>query len=276
MRETDKTNPVEGDITEETELCAQEETDEATDDVFDEDETDDSSVESTASAWAKVKKNLPRIAVFARYLLPALFGVLLTGLSFVDGVRFYMRGRAMKMSLFAFYKNTLTSAHHYLAGATEEQANWFYGLLSGGAIVGILCYLLALFFAVLAAVTACRAFFSGHESEQSNRMKLIFKIVFPNRICLYCSCLLFLVPVLFPYYFAGVGQRFILMGGRDTVFVTFNMYLVLFFVFAILTLVLSLLTPRYERQKKMNMFLLWDPDESMENEGAEDTTADET
>ena len=138
----------------------------------------------------KIRQNLPRWAVYARYLLPAVFGIFLFGFSFADGVRFYMNGRPMKMSLFAFYKNTLTSAHAYLAGTTDAQANWFYGLMAGGAILFALLYLLALGFSLLAAYTACRAFLAGQESEESNHMKVIFKVAFSDRIGLFLTNLL--------------------------------------------------------------------------------------
>lgn len=206
--------------------------------------------------WEKVREKAPRITIFARYLLPAVFGIVLFAVSFLDGVYFYMNGRTMKMSLFAFYKNTLTAAHNYLAGATEAQTNWFYGLLSGGAIVFALCYLLAIFLTVLAAITACRAFFAKPEGELCNRMKVIFKIAFPNRILLYLSDLLLLVPTLYPEYFSAVGRRFLLIGGKETVYVKTNIYLIVTAVFLGLMAVLSFLIVKWERQKNMNMFLI--------------------
>ncbi len=218
----------------------------------------------------KMRENAPRWAIFARYLLPAAFGVLLFVFSFFDWVYFYMNGRPMKMSLFAFYKNTLTAAHTYLAGATEEQANWFYGLLAGGAIVFALVYLLALGLAVLAAVTACRAFHAGHESAESNRMKVIFKIAFPGRVLLYLSNLLFLVPVLYPEYFSAVGGRFLLMGGKETVFVETNVYTIVTAIFALLMAALALVIRNWERQKHMNMFLVWRSDDQVPDESEDD------
>ena len=222
-------------------------------------------IEKIGTFWRKrVKKALPFAAIYARYLLPVLTGVLLLAFSFLDWVYFYMQGSRYKMSLFSFYQRTLTSSLEYVGGKTAAQTDWFYGMLSVGAIVGILLYLVALFLAVLAAVTAIRAFRAGHESEESNRMKVIFKIAFPNRVCLFLSNVLFLVPTLFPEYFSAVGKRFMLIGKEGTVYTDTN---VLFFVIlglTLLTLGLSLAITRLERQKKMNMFLVFHPDENAE------------
>ena len=204
----------------------------------------------------KFKQDLPRLAIFARYLLPAVFGIFLLGFSFADGVRFYMNGRPMKMSLFAFYKNTLISAHTYLAGTTDTQANWFYGLMAGGAILFALLYLLALGFSLLAAYTACRAFWQGRSEDEINRMKVIFKIAFPNRGFLFAANCLYLVPALFPEYFSAVGRRFLALSGRETVYVDVNGYLIATLITVALTLALSLLIKRWEYQKSMNMFVV--------------------
>ncbi len=204
----------------------------------------------------KFKQDLPRLAIFARYLLPAVFGIFLFGFSFADGVRFYMNGRPMKMSLFAFYKNTLTSAHTYLAGTTDTQANWFYGLMAGGAILFALLYLLALGFSLLAAYTACRALWQGRSEDEINRMKVIFKIAFANRKMLFAANCLYLVPVLFPEYFSAVGRRFLAISGRETVYVDVNGYLIATLIMVALTLALALLIKRWEYQKSMNMFVV--------------------
>ena len=219
-------------------------------------------VEKNGKFWRdRLKKALPYGAIYARYLLPVLTGVLLLTFSFFDWVYFYMQGSRYKMSLFSFYQRTLTSSLEYVGGKTAAQTDWFYGMLSVGAIVGILFYLVALFLAVLAAVTAIRAFRAGHESEESNRMKVIFKIAFPNRVCLFLSNALFLVPTLFPAYFSAVGRSFMLIGKEGTVYTDTN---VLFFVIlglTLLTLALAFAITRLERQKKMNMFLVFHPDE---------------
>ena len=137
-------------------------------------------------------------------------------------------------------------------------------------MVGILLYLVALFLAMLAAVTAIRAFRAGHESEESNRMKVIFKIAFPNRVCLFLSNALFLVPTLFSEYFGAVGRHFMLVDKKEIIYTETN---ILFFVIlglTLITLALAIAIPRLERQKKMNMFLIWHTDEDAEEDEEED------
>ena len=212
----------------------------------------------------RFKKSLPFVAIYARYLLPVLMGVLLLAFSFLDWVYFYMQGSRYKMSLFSFYQRTLTSSLDYVGGKTAANSDGFYAMLSVGAVVGILFYLVALFFAVLAAVTAIRAFRAGHESEQSNRMKVAFKIAFPNRICLFLSNVLFLVPTLFPEYFSAVGRHFMMVNKKEIIYTETNVLLFVMLGLTLVTLTLALLIPRLERQKKMNMFLVYHPDEEGE------------
>ncbi|MBO5354816.1 MAG: hypothetical protein J6B09_01965 [Clostridia bacterium] len=235
--------------------------------IEEEDEKNDTVIEKSGTFWReRMKKALPYVAIYARYLLPLLTGVLLLGFSFLDWVYFYMQGSRYKMSLFSFYQRTLTSSLDYVGGKTTDQANGFYGMLSAGAVVGILFYLVALFFAVLAALTAIRAFRAGHESKESNRMKVAFKIAFPNRVCLFLSNVLFLVPALFPEYFSAVGRHFMLVDKKEIIYTETN---ILFFVIlglTLITLALALAIPRLERQKKMNMFLIFHPDEDEEDE----------
>lgn len=227
--------------------------------------------EKNGTFWReRLKKAMPYVAIYARYLLPLLTGVLLFAFSFLDWVYFYMQGSRYKMSLLSFYQRTLTSSLEYVGGKTAADSKGFYGLLSVGAIVGILLYLVALFFAGLAAVTAIRAFRAGHESKESNRMKVAFKIAFPNRMCLFLSNVLFLVPTLFPAYFAAVGRHFMLVGKKEIIYTETN---ILFFVIlglTAITLALALAIPRLERQKKMNMFLVFHPDEDEEQDEEED------
>ena len=119
-------------------------------------------------------------------------------------------------------------------------------------------------------MTAIRAFRAGHESEASNRMKVIFKIAFPNRVCLFLSNVLFLVPVLFPEYFGAVGRHFMMVDKKEIIYTETN---ILFFVIlglTLITLALSLTIPRLERQKKMNMFLVYHPDEDAEEDEEDD------
>ena len=209
------------------------------------------------SAWQRFCKRLPEALVWARYLMPALCVLVVLVLGFFYNVRF-LEGRLTKeLSLWRLYANTFVGAHEYLGGSTKAGSSWFFGLLVAGAIVGILCLLVALFFAGIAAYTACRAFLAGHASEKSDKMKMIFKIAFPNRTWLYVSQLFLLVPLAYPHFVSFVGSRFLAMGVGDAIFILLNRPLIVAGVLSFVTLVLALVTPRYERRKKMNMFLLY-------------------
>ena len=208
------------------------------------------------SAWQRFCKRLPEILIWARYLMPALGALTVLVLGSFYNVRF-IEGRLTKeLSLWRLYANTFLGAHDYLGGSTRAGSSWFFGLLVAGAVVGILCLLVALLFAGIAAYTACRAFFAGHTSEKSDKMKLIFKIAFPNRVWLYVSQLFLLVPLVYPHFVSFVGGRFLAMGVGDAIFILLNRPLIVAGVFCLVTLVLALVIPRYERRKKMNMFLL--------------------
>ncbi|MBQ9098429.1 MAG: hypothetical protein IJY50_03275 [Clostridia bacterium] len=216
--------------------------------------------------WA----TLPVVAIYARYLLPAIMGLVSLVLGCLYLVRVAQSGARAEVSLVRLYLNTFVGAHNYLGGTTNETANWFYGLLVTGAIVGIVLYLLAMGLAIFVAVAAVRAFRAGHESEESNRMKLLFKIVFPNRICLFLSHLLLLVPLLFPEYFSCIGKHFLLIGGESVIYVMLNRPLIVAAVMLVLILALAVGINPYERRKKMNMFLLWHPDEIGDGDAAEE------
>lgn len=212
----------------------------------------------------KIKMHLPAALIYTRYLAPAVFGILLFGLSFFDWVYFFMGGDPLKMSLFAFYKQTITSSLRYVGGTTTAAMNGFYGLMAAAAALCLVFYVLALFLSGLSAVTAVRAFRAGHESEESNRAKVAFKVAYPNRICLLLSNALYLVPTLFPEIFSAVGRLFLSISGSGTVFVTVNVFFIITIVFTALMLALSLGIKRYEYRKKMNMFLFWLPEEEEE------------
>ncbi len=223
----------------------------------------------TAPFWQRVRTRLPVIAVWARYLFPLLAVLSLFVMSFFYNVKIYSGGVEQELSILRLYLNTFKGMHSYLGGATMAGRSWFYGIVTAGAIVGILSFLVALFLAGLAAYTAVRAFLLGHESEESDRMKLIFKIAFPNRVWLFLSELLILVPLLYPNFFSLVSTNFLAISGGSVIFVLLNRPLIVGVVVLALTLVLALILPRHERHEKMNMFLLHRMQET-ERDGQED------
>ncbi|MBE6630264.1 MAG: hypothetical protein E7624_05375 [Ruminococcaceae bacterium] len=205
--------------------------------------------------------------VYARYLLPfftVLLSFLLSCIYCVGGV---MGRRTTWVSLLQLFGNTLVGMHDYLGGKTSAGQSWFYGILSAGAILGILLFLVALFLTGLAAYTAVRAFRAGYKSEESNRMKLIFKVPFPNRVWLYLSDLLVLLPLLYPYFLSFVGEKIPNISGEPVRF-QWNIPLFVCAGLCLVTLGLSFLVARTERAKHMNMFLLYheEPREQPEDE----------
>ncbi len=224
--------------------------------------------------WRAFRRNLPQIAVYARYVLPVIAAVVVLVLGWFYNVQIASGGRLYEVSLFRLYGSTISGTHEYLGGETAAERTWFYGLLSVGAIVCILCYVIVLFLACLAAYTAIRAFRLGHENEAANRYKLLFKIAFPNRILLFLSNAFLLLPVCYPHFVSFVGSRFLGIGGEGVIYVLFNRPLLVTGIFVALTLILALAIRNAERRKKMNMFLVYHvPDKDEDTEQEEDPEA---
>ena len=225
------------------------------------DESDAVSADMTPKEplWPRICSKLPRIAIWARYLLPLVSLLTLFVMSFFGSVQIYIAGETQihEISVLSAYINTFKGMHAYFGGTTVASRSWFYSIVTVGAVVGILIFLITLFLAGLAAYTAVRAFRAGHESEESDRMKLIFKIAFPNRVWLFLSNLLVLLPFLYPEFYEMVGKRFLAVKGVEVIFVLLNRPLIVGAILTVLTLVLALLIPKHERRKKMNMFLLY-------------------
>lgn len=257
MMEENKTHPVMGDM-EESELC---EVASVEDEVpaLSEDEVPalpDSELPAVRRAVLWLRRYWAELLIVARYLLPLVSALALLVISLFYNVRMVSIGKRYEGSLARLLVNTLVGTHDYLGGELKAAKTTFYALLSGGSLVCMLCYLVALFFAGLAAYTACRAFRAGHESEESNRYKLIFKVAFPNRVCLFLSNALLLIPTLYPHFLSFIGSRFLLIGDEAVVYVLVNRPLIITGVMTALSLVLALAIPRLERRKKMNMFLI--------------------
>ena len=220
--------------------------------------------------WRRLAPQLPVAAIYARYALPLVSALTLLVMGLFHNVLTVSSKVYYNVSLWKLYVSTITGTHKYLGGELKEAKTWFYGLLSAGAIVCTLVYLVVLFLSVLALYTAIRAFRAGHESEEASRYKVIFKVAFPNRIWLFASNLLLLIPAAFPHFMQLVGSRFLAIGTGDVMFVLLNRPLLVSGIMLALTLVLALVIPRFERRRKMNMFLVWhapDPSDTEEEEG---------
>lgn len=202
----------------------------------------------------RVRAAWPAVLVIARYLFPVMSALALVVMGCFKTVRFAYR---TPISLWRLVWNTLVGARDYLGGEQQAAKSWFYGTLSAAALAEILLMLAALFLVGLAAYTALRAFTAGYKSEQSNRAKLAFKVAFPNRICLYLSDLLLVLPALYPHIFSLVSRKFLLIGGEEVVYVIENPLLIVMGACALVTLVLAIVAYRFERRLYMNMFALY-------------------
>ena len=275
MEKIEKTDPVAGDIDEiEGDLLPEEDADlpeEEYDesDEYDEDEDLDGYDEEgdgfdpfrpRESRLARIfsRKNVPVVLIWARYLFPLLSCVILFALSFGDLFEFYQSSTVGTISIFGLYGATFQTVFSAFGEITSGTVLWYAILQLLGAIIGLLAFLLFIGFAILAAITACRAFCHGPEDPTANRMKVIFKVVFPNRICLFLANALALVPFLFPYYFSFVLERFYNMGVEPEmpIYIKSNPCFWIALGLTVITLVLALVIPRYERRRRMNMFLV--------------------
>ncbi len=216
---------------------------------------------------ARFRAICPIVLVWARYLLPAVTAITLVVTGFFKTVRFAYRA---PISLWRLIWNTLVGARDYLGGEMQAAKSWFFGILSVTALAELLLTLVALFLVGLAAYTAIRAFTAGYKSEQSNRAKLAFKVAFPNRACLYLSDLLLVLPALYPHIFSYISTRFLLMGGEEVVYVIANPMLIVMGACALVTLVLAVVTYRFERRLHMNMFVLHREESSSPDTDGED------
>ena len=219
-----------------------------------------------------LKKQLPVILVWARYLMPVITGATLTVRSFLYTVQGAMLGKRYEVSLLRLYFNTFGGTHEYLGTEGSKAGNALYGTLTLGAILGTVVFLVAFFFACFAAYTACRAFLTDEGSAENTRMKKLFKVAFPNRLCLFLSNALFIVPALFPQYYSFVSSRYVLVGGKSVFYVILNRPLIVMAVLTGITLILALAIPTYERSKRMNMFVVY----AAEREDEEDVADDES
>ena len=98
--------------------------------------------------------------------------------------------------------------------------------------------------------------------------------MFPNRVWLFLSQLLVLIPLLYPHFVSFVGGYFLAIGVGDVIFILLNRPLIVAGAFCVASLVLALIIPRFERRKRMNMFLLHraiEKSEELEEETGEDT-----
>lgn len=268
-----KTHTVAGDIDEiDQDLFAEEDLD--GEDTFEDEmsqKSDDVCKKSCKFRRMFSRRNLPELLIRVRYLFPLVTGALLFCLSFGDLFEFYQYASVSTISIFGLYGATFKTAFLAFGRVTDGSAVWYAILQLLGAVVGSVSFLLAIGFSILAAVTALRTFSRRPNDPEGNRMKVIFKIAFPNRVCLFLANAAYVIPFLFPYYFSFVLERFYSMGVEPEVpiYIKSNPCFWVAVVMTVITLVLAIATPRYERRRRMNMFLV-EHDEEADDEKLSD------
>ena len=223
-------------------------------------------VPSTAGLWSRVKKATPTVLIWARCLFPLFTGLLLLVMSVLYTVQGVILGKRYEVSILRLIGNTFAGTHDYLGGERKEAGDRLYTALSIGAIVSVLAFLAALFLAGLTVYTFVRAQKKDAPLTEVNRMKMIFKVAYPNRVCLFLSSALYLIPTLFPHYYAALSAQYAILSGTSVFYVLLNRPLIAVVSCLLVTLLLSLITPRYERARAMDMFALDVPPASSNRE----------
>lgn len=260
----EKTHPVEGDIAQfKADLTEREEWEEDFEGAPLYEETlceNNDNVCKKNSIFRKFfsRDGFPRLLILLRYLFPLLTGVVLLCLSFGELFEFYQSVTVGTISLFGLYKATFATAFRAFGAVTDSTFIWYAVLQLIGALIGALAFLAAAVLSALATVTAYRTFANRPNSAIGNRMKVIFKFAFPNRICLFLSNAAYLLFVAFPYYFSFVLERFYYMGiePEPPIYVKSHPTFWVVVVLTAITLALAIASARFERQKRMNMFVV--------------------
>lgn len=264
VEKIEKTSPVEGDV-EENDADLSEDYDEDYDE--DEDwEDEDELYENEGDVCKKsrrfrnffTKEGFPRLAIYVRYLFPLFTGLLLFVLAFADLFEFYQGATVGSISLFGLFGATFGAAFRAFTQGGQGAVVWYAVLQLVGVLIATVAFLLAGGFAILAAVTSCRTFSREPNDPLGNRMKVVFKFVFPNRICLFLANAAYIVPFLYPYYFAFVLERFYYMGvePEPPIYVKSHPCFWIAVALTAVTLVLAIAISGHERKKRMNMFLV--------------------
>lgn len=217
--------------------------------------------------FSRLRQKLPHILLFARYALPVFSGAVLLLLSFFYNIYYYQLGSRYVQSLFHFYSGTFAAMKNYLGGG-RVGTGAFYTWLTVGALVGVLCFILALTFSVFALLPVLRTFMGA----PATREKLRFKILFPNRVCLFLSGCLYLPTALFPHYFAWVCRR----AGESTelIFIEASVPLIVTAALTLFTLALAVYA-RFAEKKEPHFdpftleTALPAPEERVESDGGE-------
>ena len=141
--------------------------------------------------------------------------------------------------------------------------------------MGLVVLAVALGLICLAAITAYRALRAEKTSEVCRRMKMIHRVAFPNRFCLFLPQLLLIIPTLYANFYAAVSEYYALTGLAEVLTVRVNLPLMIQGVLAVLTLVVAILSPRYERATELDMYTFYQSEEPCEDDPDEDDPDEE-
>ena len=185
-----------------------------------------------------------RVLETVRFALPvaANLAFLITGLAYT--VRGAILGKRYMFSVIRLFFNTFTGTHAYLAGAKTAADNTFFAFLAIGAAVGVLAMLSSLFFSCFALLSTVRRLF--FKQRDNSQWIFLFRVLFPNRVCLFLSQCLLLLPALFPEYYTFIASRFAIDGGQAAFYVIYNIPLYVVCGALLLTAGMSFFLARYE------------------------------
>lgn len=223
------------------------------------------------------KKRIPfgHILIAARYLLPLFSAFVFVVVGFLNIV--YIDGFTARYhtSLWQLYFNVFSVAQKHFATGGTAQGDELFTLLVIGSVVGLVVLAVALGLICLAAITAYRALRAEKTSEVCRRMKMIHRVAFPNRFCLFLPQLLLIIPTLYANFYAAVSEYYALTGLAEVLTVRVNLPLMIQGVLAALTLVVAILSPRYERATELDMYTFYQSEEPCEDDPDEDDPDEE-
>ena len=194
---------------------------------------------------------LARRLILVRYALSAAAVPLFLIVGIFHSVLAEQGGYTIWVSPVRLCFNTLKNARaHFLAGGTGNGS--LFGFFLAGVIVAILAFLAALALKAF-SLSQLYLYLKASTPDEKRAAAVRHKTVFPNRVFLFLSDLLILVPALFCEYVYAVSNRFT-GGGIDTLFVKCNVPLILLLVLLAATLALSILLAPQEGAAELDLF----------------------
>lgn len=220
-----------------------------------------------------------------RYLAPVLAAVLLPLLGGFYNVAAVQMGQELRLSLLRLSFTTLKNARlALLAGeALAAGVKSFYVLLAVCAVLALLLYLGALFFAGFALRIVWRAYRARrHDDGEAVREAGIWMTAFlRSRGFLLFTNLMILPLAFFPELFSFLCGRLLGVGLTDAYFVRFNPVALAVSLLLLLALVLSVYTRRFEAALGLDLFSVGgaaereETEETSENDDGEDDGDDD-